>query len=143
MRVKLGQTQAQVLKEMGQPSVKRFLVNPCQGLDSRCDAVAGTGGRWSYRQLSVVFGPDLRVSGLLYSGAQPSTKRVGVGSGPAAVRGAYPGAACSRSDRRMSCTLTGAYAGQAVKTVYRFIKTSTGRYKCDRVLVYLTTMVAG
>ena len=136
-RVKLGQTQAQVVRALGQPLTKSFLVNPCQGLGPRCYAAAETGGRWAYRQLSVVFGPDLRVSGLIDSGAQRTSKGVGVGSSPALVRAVYPGVSCSRSARRMDCTLTGAYAGHSVQTVFRFMKTSAGRYKCDRVLVYL------
>ena len=135
--VKLGQTRAQVVHELGQPLAKTFLPNPCQGLDPQCDAAAGTGGRWSYRQLSVVFGPDLRVSGLIYIGAQRTAKRVGVGSSPTAVRGAYPAISCSRSARRMACTLTGSYAGSTVKTVFGFRKTRAGRYDCDRVLTYL------
>ena len=50
-RVSLGQTQAQVVRALGAPLGKHFLVNPCQGLERRCDAVTGTGGRWSYRRL--------------------------------------------------------------------------------------------
>lgn len=136
--VKLGQTQAQVLKKLGAPVTKRFLVDPCQGLERGCDAVALTGGRWSYRQLSVVFGPENRVTGVIYTGRQRSARRVGVGSSLAAVRAAYPGISCSPSARRIGCALTGAYGGRTVKTVYRFAKTRAGRHRCERVLTYLT-----
>jgi hypothetical protein len=137
-RVSLGQTQAQVARELGRPLRKSFLVNPCQGLDRRCYAVAGTGGRWSYRKLSVVFGPDLRVSALIYRGAQRSARGAGVGSSPPVVRGGYPGASCSRSPRRMNCTLTrAANAGRKVETVFSFSKRSGGLYKCDQVLIYV------
>ncbi len=138
--VKLGQTQAEILKELGRPMARSFPSDPCQDLDRACDAVPGTGGRWSYRHLSVVFGQDLRVSGLIYTGPRRSTEHVGVGSSWAAVRGAYPEASCSRSGRQKDCTLTGAYGGFTVKTVYQFIKKTAGRYRCNRVLTYLTSV---
>jgi hypothetical protein len=136
-RVSLGQTQAQVARELGPPSGKHFLVNPCQGLEARCYAVAGTGGRWSYRKLTVLFGPDLHVSGVIYRGARRSAKGVGVGSSLPVLRGGYPAASCSAHSRRMNCTLTGANAGRTVKTVFSFKKTSGGLFKCDRVLIYV------
>ncbi len=137
-RVSLGQTQAQVARDLGRPLRKSFLVDPCQGLDRRCYAVAGTGGRWSYRKLSVVFGPDLRVSAVIYRGARRSAKGAGVGSSPPVVRGGYPGVSCSRPARRMNCTLTrAANAGRKVETVFSFSKRSGGLYKCDQVLIYV------
>ena len=135
--VSLGQTQTQVARQLGQPLGKQFLVDPCQALDPRCYAIAATGGRWSYRNLSVAFGPDLRVSALIYRGAQRSATGAGVGSSLPVVLGGYPGASCSRQARRMNCTLTGANAGRTVKTVFSFTKTSGGLYKCDRVLIYV------
>jgi hypothetical protein len=142
-RVKLGQTQAQVLHALGQPSAKRFLVHPCAGLEPRCYATAGTGGRWGYRDLSVVFGPDLRVSGLIYRGLQRTTKGVGVGSGLAAVRRAYPGVSCERVARGADCTLSGHGTGHAINTMFRFIKRKGGRYKCNRVAIYVVGDGAG
>lgn len=136
-RVSLGQTQSQVARELGPPLGKQFLVNPCWGLDRRCYAVAGTGGRWSYRQLSVVFGPDLRVSALIYRGARRSARGAGVGASLPVVRGSYPGASCLRRAVRIDCTLTGTNAGRTVRTVFSFIRTSGGLYKCDQVLIYL------
>ena len=136
--VALGQTQAQVVRELGRPLRKSFLVNPCRGLDPRCYAAAGTGGRWSYRKLSVVFGPDLRVSGLIYRGARRTAKGAGVGSTPPVVRGSYPGMSCSRPAQRMNCTLTrAANAGHKVETVFSFSRRSGGLYKCDQVLIYV------
>jgi hypothetical protein len=136
-KVSLGQTQAQVLKQLGQPSVKRFLLDPCRGLEPGCDATAGVGGRWSYRQLTVVFGPELRVSGLIYRGPRLSANGVGVGASINAVRAAYPDASCAAVGNQRSCTVPGALAGRAVKTVFGFVKTRAGRYDCDRVLMYV------
>ena len=135
--VSLGQTQAQVVRELGRPMRKQFLVNPCQGLERQCDAVAGTGGRWSYRRLSVVFGHDLRVSALIYRGATRSAKGAGVGASPPLVVGGYPGVSCSRSGQRMNCTLTRAIAGRTVKTVFGFGRRRGGLFKCDQVLIYV------
>lgn len=136
-RVSLGQTQAQVARALGAPLGKHFLVNPCQGLERGCDAVAGTGGRWSYRRLSVVFGPDLRVSALIYRGTRHSATGAGVGASLPVVRGGYPGASCSSHARRTNCTVTAVNAGRTVKTVFGFKRTTGGLYKCDRVLIYV------
>ena len=94
-RVELGQTQTQVAQALGRPLGKRFPLNPCRGLNPACYAVRATGGTWSYRNLTVVFGPDLRVSALIYTGPERSKRHVGVGSTLAAVRGAFPRAVCS------------------------------------------------
>ena len=119
-RVSLGQTQAQVARGLGAPVGKHFLVDPCHGLERGCYAVAGTGGRWSYRRLSVVFGPDLRVSALIYRGARHSARGAGVGASLPVVQGGYPGASCSSHARRANCTLTSVNAGRTVKTVFGF-----------------------
>jgi hypothetical protein len=142
-RVRLGQTRAQVAGELGPPLGRHFLVDPCQGLGRRCYAAAGAGGRWSYRQLSVVFGPDLRVSGLIYRGARRSATGAGVGASLPVVRGAYPGASCSRHGHRMNCTLTGTDAGQTVRTVFGFRQVSGGTFKCDRVAIYVVHATSG
>jgi hypothetical protein len=135
--VRLGETQAQVIRHLGQPRVKRFAVDPCRSLGRGCDAVAGTGGTWSYPQLSVVYGRDVRVSGLIYRGTRLSARGVGVGSGLTALRVAYPRITCTRQAKQRLCTLQGAYAGRSVKTVFRLSPTRAGRYKCDRVQIYV------
>jgi hypothetical protein len=137
--VSLGQTQAQVARELGPPVSRRFLVDPCQGLGRHCYAAAGTGGRWSYRRLSVVFGPDLRVSALIYRGARRSATGAGVGASLPVVRGGYPAALCSSHDHRTNCTLTRAEGGRTVKTVFGFREATGGLLKCDRVLVYVVS----
>ncbi len=134
--VQLGETQAQVEEALGSPLARRFVATPCQGLGSRCDAAAGTGGRWIYRQLSVVFAPDLRVSALVYGGAERTDKGVGVGSGLAAVRRAYPRLSCSDSARAQTCALTRTSKGTAIKTVFRFVRRRAGRYTCHRIVIY-------
>jgi hypothetical protein len=136
-RVGLGQTQAQVLRQLGAPSVRLFSERACRGLNPGCGAVPARGGIWMYRRLSVMFGIDRRVSALIYRGTQASARGVGVDSGMTAVRHAYPGASCTSAGQRRYCTLRGGVAGQAVKTVFAFIKTGAGRYRCDRVLIYL------
>jgi hypothetical protein len=136
-RVRLGQTQAQVLRQLGAPSVRLFSEKACRGLDPGCGAVPARGGIWMFRRLSVMFGIDRRVSALIYRGAQRSARGVGVGSGMTAVRRAYRGVSCTSAGKRRYCTLRGALVGQAVKTVFRFINTGAGRYRCDRVLIYL------
>lgn len=142
-KVSLGQTEAQVLGALGEPSVRRFLVAPCAGLAPGCDATAGRGGRWSYRKLVVVFGPDGRVSGLIYSGSRVSAKGVGVGSSLGSVRAAYPRASCTGRGKQRYCTLQGALAGRTAKTVFRLVRTRAGRYDCDRVLIYEMSAVSG
>jgi hypothetical protein len=135
--VKLGETQAQVVQQLGEPRVKTFFLNPCRSVGPGCDAVAGRGGTWSYPRLSVVFGPDWRVSGLSYGGARLSAKAVGVGSTLLAVRAAYPRASCTRQGKQRLCTLPGVYAGRTVRTVFRFRATRAGRYECDGVQIYV------
>jgi hypothetical protein len=135
--VKLGDTQAQVARQLGQPRVKTFFLRPCRGLGPGCDALPGRGGTWSYPQLSVVFGPDWRVTGLSYRGARLSAKRVGVGSSRPALRAAYPAASCARQGKQRLCTLSGTYAKRTVRTVFRFTATRAGRYKCNRVQIYV------
>jgi hypothetical protein len=135
--VKLGETQAQVARQLGPPRVKTFFLNPCRSVGPGCDAVTGRGGTWSYPQLSVVFGPDWRVSGLSYGGARLSAKGVGVGSTLPALRAAYPRASCTRQGKQRLCTLAGVYAGRTVRTVFRLRATRAGRYKCDRVQTYV------
>jgi hypothetical protein len=136
--VSLGETQARVLRHRGQPSLKRFRLHPCQGLERGCYAVRHLGSTWFYRHLRVVFGPDRRVSGLIHTGSQLTSKGVGVGSGMSAVRAAHPGVSCTvaASKRKRNCTLRRDVAGGAVKTVFRFTRTRTLRYKCDRVAIY-------
>lgn len=135
-RVELGQTQPQVARELGEPLVQRFPLNPCRGLGQACFAVRGRGGRWSYRDLTVIFGPDLRVSALIYTGSERSKRHVGVGSTLAAVRAAFPGAACSKQAGRTDCTLTRAHGRWTVKTVFSLTKRGRGRFKCSQVLMY-------
>jgi hypothetical protein len=134
--VKLGETQAQVVRQLGQPRVKTFFVDPCRSLGPGCDAVPGRGGTWSYPQMSVVFGPDWRVSGVSYRGARLSAKGVGVGSSLVAVRAAYPGVSCTGAKQRL-CTLPGVYAKHTVRTVFHLSRTRAGRLKCDRVQIYV------
>ena len=136
-RVQLGQTQAQVLGALGAPSGKLFSELACPGLDPGCGAVPARGGIWMYRHLSVMFGSDRQVSGLIYRGAQRSARGVGVGSGLTAVHRAYPRTSCTSAGRQRYCTERGVIDGQAVKTVFRFSATGAGRYRCDRVLIYL------
>jgi hypothetical protein len=66
-RVKRGQTQAQVLRELGRPLVERFTTKSCRLRDVRCNAIGGRGGTWVYRDVAVVFGANHRVSALIYS----------------------------------------------------------------------------
>ncbi len=136
--VSLGQTQQQVERGVGQAKRQQFLDQPCQGLEPGCDAVRGTGGRWPYRKLTVVFGHDRRVSGLIYRGAQRSRRGAGVGASEFVVRGSHPQVTCSRPARgRKDCTLIGTNGGHTVKTVFGFRRMSGGRYKCDRVRIYV------
>ena len=136
-RGKLGQTQADVARLLGQPRARRFLMDPCRGLDPRCYAASETGGTWSYRQLSVVFGPDLRVSALIYSGPQHGRQHVGVGSTLAAVRTAFPRVGCSKQAGRIDCAQTRVNGSWAVKTVFRLTKGRGDRFKCTQVLIYV------
>ena len=64
-RVKLGQTQAKVLQELGQPVLQRFTTKACRVRDPRC--LAGPGGTWLYRGLSVAFGAKRHVIALIYT----------------------------------------------------------------------------
>ena len=137
-QVSLGQTQNQVERGLGRAKSQQFLVHPCRGFEQGCDAVRGTGGRWTYRNLTVVFGHDTRVSGLIYRGAQRSARGAGVGASESVVRGAHPRVTCSRPARgRKDCTLIGTNGGRTVKTVFGFRRMSGGLYKCDRVRIYV------
>jgi hypothetical protein len=64
--VKRGQTQAQVLRELGRPLVERFTTKRCPVHGLRCNATGGRGGTWVYRDGSVVFGANHRVRALIY-----------------------------------------------------------------------------
>ena len=138
--VSLGQTQKQVERKLGRATSQQFLVHPCRGLERGCDAVRGTGGRWTYRKrnLTVVFGRDTRVSGLIYRGAQRTARGAGVGASEPVVRGSHPRVTCSPPERgRKNCTLIRTNGGHTVKTVFGFRRTSGGLYKCDRVRIYV------
>lgn len=138
--VRLGQTQKQVERKLGRATRQQFLVHPCRGFERGCDAVLGTGGRWTYRKrkLTVVFGHDTRVSGLIYRGAQRSARGAGVGASEPVVRGSHPRVTCSRpAQGRKDCTLIRTNGGRTVKTVFGFRRTSGGLYKCDRVRIYV------
>ncbi|MBV9006051.1 MAG: hypothetical protein JO181_15425 [Solirubrobacterales bacterium] len=66
-RVRLGQTQVQVISELGQPSLQRFTTKTCRARDLRCDELGGRGGTWVYQGLAVVFGTNHRVSAVIES----------------------------------------------------------------------------
>jgi hypothetical protein len=134
---RLGQTQAEVTTKLGQPLYTSMTANECAALDPRCNAIAGSGGTWAYRQLSVVFGADHRVSALIYSGPERSASGVGVGLSLAQARAAYPRASCTKFAFQTDCVVTGTLARRPVKTVFRFIDTGGGRFRCDHVLIYL------
>jgi hypothetical protein len=135
--VSLGQTQAQVAHALGRSRHQRYLVRPCQGLGRDCDAVRGTGGRWTYRDITVVFGHDARVSGMIYRGRERSSRGAGVGVSEPVVRGSHPRTMCSHPARgRKDCTLVGTNGGRTVKTVFGFIRRRGGLYQCDRVRIY-------
>ena len=136
-RVKLGQSQAQVVGALGQPQVKRFPLTPCRNLGAGCYATRGIGGIWAYPQLSVVFGPDLRVTGLIYTGAQRTAGQLGVGSTLAAVRRALPSAVCAHRGTGTDCTLTRRQGQWTIKTVFRSTKTNGAPLKCMQVLIYV------
>ncbi|MBV9197473.1 MAG: hypothetical protein JO168_25350 [Solirubrobacterales bacterium] len=142
-RVALGQTRAAVARLLGRPRLTLFSDQKCRGLDPGCDAVPAAGGISVYRQMSVLFGGDSRVSGLIYLGPVLSARGVGVGSVVTAVRSAYPGTVCTGYARQRYCTVRGVFAGRAVKTVFRFTKLPGGRYACDRVLIYLVDPRSG
>jgi hypothetical protein len=126
-----------VARRLGRPRLTLFSDRKCRGLDPGCDAVSAVGGISVYRRMSVLFGADSRVSGLIYRGPALSAKGIGVGSVVTEVRSAYPGAVCTGYARQRYCTVRGAFAGRAVKTVFRFTRLPGGRYTCDRVLIYL------
>jgi hypothetical protein len=142
-RVALGQTRAAVARRLGRPRRTLFSDQKCWGLDPGCDAVRAIGGIARYRQVSVLFGADSRVSGLIYRGPVLSAKGIGVGSVVTAVRSAYPGTVCTGYARQRYCTVRGVFAGRAVKTVFRFTRLPGGRYTCDRVLIYLVDHRSG
>jgi hypothetical protein len=135
-RVALGQTRAAVARWLGRPRLTLFSDRKCPGLDPGCDAIPDVGGISVYRRISVLFGADSRVSGLIYRGPALSAKGVGVGSVVTSVRSAYPGAVCTGYARQRYCTVSGVFAGRAVKTVFRFSTRPGGGDRCDRVVMY-------
>jgi hypothetical protein len=145
-RVALGETQEAVLARLGWPTVRRFELEPCQGMPG-CTAIRGLHGTWIYKQrkLSVVFGPDRRVAALIHSGNQAKADRVGKDSTLAQVRGTFPDLACRTFGDRIDCTTTRRSGGRTTRTVFRLSDRLRGpgtRWKTNKVLIYVDGKVS-
>jgi hypothetical protein len=137
--VKLGQTEAQVERRLGQPLFKSSTAVDCPVIDPRCNAPGAGRGTWVYRQANVVFGADRRVHTLIYRGSGKTAKGAGVGISKAAVRAAHPRARCTQYVAHTNCTLKRTHKRRPVKTVFHFTHNTRGPRTVDRVMIHYGT----
>jgi hypothetical protein len=133
--IKLGDSQFQVVRRLGQPLVKSPTAIDCQTFDPRCTARAGSEGTWLYRDLSVVWAFDRRVSALIYSGHRRSPEGVGVGSTFAQVRRAFRHEWCTKYAAHSTCKVWSKF--RTVKTVFHFYHGKGDLRRCNRVLIFV------
>jgi hypothetical protein len=135
-RVRLGYTEAQVLRRMGRPRVKASDGGDCKAIDPRCDAPPARGGTLVYPRMSIALDARNHVHTIVYRGLQKTRRGVGVGSSYTKVRLTYPQARCRKYLAHSTCTIRGTDEGRRVKTVYHFAHYAQGHRKCDRVMIH-------
>jgi hypothetical protein len=135
--VLLGHTESQVAARLGKPLFKSETAVDCPAVDPNCKAAGVERGTWVYPRVSLVFGANKRVTGIVYTGRRVTARRAGVGTTFQAFRKAHPRARCAKYLAFTNCRLTHKHDGRTAKTVFHFIHKDRGRQReCDRVMIY-------
>jgi hypothetical protein len=141
-QVALGDSPTTVLRRLGRPAVRSFPLRPCQGMPG-CSAVPGLLSTFEYkkRKLSVVFGPDGRVTALVYSGPLTTKTGVGLDDSMARLRAEFPRILCAKSARRVDCSVSSGSGAQTVRTVFQLTDRLRGAgtyWLTNKVLIYVS-----
>jgi hypothetical protein len=136
--VALGDAQTTVLRRLGWPTVRSYPLKPCKGMPG-CAAVQGLQGNFYYKKLklTVVFGPNRRVTGLVYRGGLSTSQGVGQDDTMAQLRAAFPRIDCARFASGIDCSVPRA---SGPVTVFRLGDRLAGPgtdWAVDQVLIYI------
>ncbi len=140
--VALGDSPTTVLRRLGRPAVRSFPLTPCQGMPG-CRAIPGLLSTFEYkkRRLSVVFGPDGRVTALVYSGSLTTKTGVGLDDSMARLRAEFPRLVCTKFARRVDCSVSSGSGAQTVRTVFQLTDRLRGAgtdWLTNKVLIYVS-----
>ena len=111
-----------------------------------CAAVRGAHGTFVYkkRQLSVVFGPDRRVTALVYGGTLSTSDGVGKDDTMARLRAKFPSLSCAKYAAGVDCSVQRGSGPQTIRTVFRLsdrLRGAATSWATDKVLIYVAGKV--